>query len=141
VSARNLTRVVEITYTSATPAGRAGANSAADGLLTARQHLVIQPVQDYLNEVAKRTETPLDAEVVNPDDRFGRRSSGWRTGVTGLWRPGSSCRTPARSCSARPPRQVRSEAPWRFRLTSGAALGALVAVLLGIGVQRPEPGG
>ena len=141
VSARNLTRVVEITYTSATPAGaRAGANSAADGLLTARQRLVIQPVEDYLNEVAKRTETPLDAEVVNPDDRFGTaefRVENWRDRALAarlqLPDAGTVLQRATTSSGAQ-------RGPMEVPLTSGAALGALVAVLLGIGVQRLRAG-
>jgi capsular polysaccharide biosynthesis protein len=141
VSARNLTRVVEITYTSATPAGaRAGANSAADGLLAARQRLVIQPVEDYLNEVAKRTETPLDAEVVNPDDRFGTaefRVENWRDRALAarlqLPDAGTVLQRATTSSGAQ-------RGPMEVPLTSGAALGALVAVLLGIGVQRLRAG-
>jgi capsular polysaccharide biosynthesis protein len=141
VAARNLTRVVEVTYTSATPEGaRAGANSAADGLLVARQRLVIQPVEDYLSEVAKRTETPLDAEVVNPDDRFGTaefRVENWRDRALAarlqLPHAGTVLERATASTGA-------ERGPMEVPLTSGAALGALVAVLLGIGFQRLRAG-
>jgi hypothetical protein len=105
-------------------------------LLAARQRLVVQPVEDYLNEVAKRTETPLDAEVVNPDDRFGTaefRVESWReralTARLQLPHAGTVLQRATTSSGA-------ERGPIEVPLTSGAALGALVAVLLGIGVQR-----
>jgi capsular polysaccharide biosynthesis protein len=141
VDARNLTRVLEITYTSETPEGaRAGANSAADGLLVARQRLVIAPIEAYLTEVAKRTETPLDAEVVNPEDRFGTaefRVENWRdralTARLQLPDAGTVLQRATASSGA-------ERGPMEVPLTSGAALGALLAVLLSMGLQRLRAG-
>jgi hypothetical protein len=141
VSARTLTRVLEITYTSRTPRGAsAGANSAADGLLAVRQRLVVKPVDDYLSEVAKRTEKPLDAEVVNPTDRAGTaefRVEGWRDRALAakLQLPDSGI-VLQRASGSSGPQRGDLEVP----LTSGAALGGLVGLLLGIGGQRLRAG-
>lgn len=59
VSARQLTRVLQITYTASSPVvATAGAQGAADAFLAERQRLVLQPVQDYLAEVFAKTESP-----------------------------------------------------------------------------------
>jgi capsular polysaccharide biosynthesis protein len=136
VTARTLTRVLEISYTSATAKGAsAGANTAADGLLAARQRLVVQPISDYLNEVAKRTATPLDAAVLNAADRSGPaefRVESWRDRALAarLALP-SSGTVLQRASGSSGPQRGDIEVP----LTTGAALGALLALLLGMGVQ------
>ena len=59
VSARQLTRVLQITYTASSPAmATAGAQRAADALLQERKRLLVQPVQDYLANVLVKTEQP-----------------------------------------------------------------------------------
>jgi capsular polysaccharide biosynthesis protein len=141
VTARTLTRVLEITYTSATPEGaRAGANSAADGLLAARQRLIVAPINDYLTEVAKRTDTPLDYAVLNPTDRSGTaefRVESWRDRALAarLALPNSGTLL-QRASGSSAPKRGDLEVP----LTSGAALGALLALGLGMGVQRLRSG-
>ena len=56
VTARPLTRILEITYSdrsaSSAPAGAAGGG----GFLAARDRIVIQPVREYLSEVAKENQ-------------------------------------------------------------------------------------
>ena len=135
VSARPLTRVLEITYTSETPQGAsAGANSAAEGLLDARQRLVIQPVDDYLSEVAKRTSIPLDAAVIDPDDRVGTaefRVESWRErAITARLQLPNSGTVLQRANIA-----TRSRGNLEVPLTSGAALGGLLGLALGIVAQ------
>lgn len=62
VSARPLTRVLEITYTSSTPIRAAkGARAAATTFLAVRQQLVLVPIREYLIEVEERTRL-LDSE-------------------------------------------------------------------------------
>jgi hypothetical protein len=59
VSARQLTRILQITYTAATPeTATAGAQQAAEALLGERKRLLVQPVQDYLTAVLVKTEVP-----------------------------------------------------------------------------------
>jgi hypothetical protein len=59
VSARQLTRVLQITYRAATPAmATAGAQGAADAFLAERDRLVVKPVGDYLTQVLLKTESP-----------------------------------------------------------------------------------
>ncbi len=64
VRARQLSRVLEITYTTPEPgeSAREGATAAADVFLDLRDRLVIQPVRDYLDEIAAGT---IDAQDEN----------------------------------------------------------------------------
>lgn len=57
VRARQLSRVLEITYTTAEPGERAreGAAASAEVFLELRDQLVIQPVRDYLTTIAAGT--------------------------------------------------------------------------------------
>jgi hypothetical protein len=137
VTARNLTRVLEITYTNRSSKGAvAGADSAADGLLAVRQRLVIKPIDDYLNEVAKQTETPLDAAVLDPADRFGTaefRVENWRErALAARLQVPDSGSVLERAHGATHPERGSVELP----LTSGVALGGLIGLLLGMAVWR-----
>jgi hypothetical protein len=59
VSARQVTRILQITYTASTPeSATAGAQQAAEALLDERKRLLVQPVQDYLTDVLVKTESP-----------------------------------------------------------------------------------
>jgi hypothetical protein len=59
VTARQLTRVLQISYTAHTRVtATAGAQAAADAFLAERDRLVVKPVQDYLVDVFNNTETP-----------------------------------------------------------------------------------
>jgi len=59
VSARQLTRVLQISYTASSPAmASAGAQRAAEALLSERKRLLLAPVQDYLANVLVKTEAP-----------------------------------------------------------------------------------
>jgi hypothetical protein len=83
VSARQLTRVIQISYTASSPAtATAGAQGAAEAFLAARKRLVVQPVQDYLAEVFVRTEAPQkSASLTTAADLSSKAQSrveGWR---------------------------------------------------------------
>ena len=57
VTARPLTRILEITYSDrSASSAQAGAQRAAEGFLAARDRIVIQPVREYLSEVAKENQ-------------------------------------------------------------------------------------
>jgi hypothetical protein len=137
VTARNLTRVLEITYTSRSPKGAtAGANSAADGLLAIRQRLVIKPIDDYLDAVAKQTEIPLDAAVLDPADRVGTaefRVESWRDRALSARLQVPDSGSVLQLAQGNPaPQRGGIEVP----LTSGVATGALLGLLLGMAGWR-----
>jgi hypothetical protein len=137
VTARNLTRVLELTYTSKSSKGAlAGADSAAVGLLAVRQRLVIQPIDDYLSDVVKQTETPLDAAVVDPADRFGTaefRVESWRErALTARLQVPDSGSVLERAHGATRAERGGIEVP----LTSGVATGGLFGFLLGMAFWR-----
>lgn len=82
VSARQLTRVLQITYTAPSQlVATAGAQGAADAFLAERTRLVLDPVQGYLAEVFIQTESPLKSATLATADLLSSAQSrveGWR---------------------------------------------------------------
>ena len=68
VTARQLTRVLQISYTARSRAtATAGAQAAADAFLAERERLILKPVQDYLIAVFSNTETPQRSAVLTTE--------------------------------------------------------------------------
>jgi hypothetical protein len=82
VSARQLTRVLQISYSASNPAvATAGAQEAAVAFLLERDRLVVKPVQAYLADVFARTESPQKSAALTTEDFTSRAQSrveGWR---------------------------------------------------------------
>ena len=82
ISARQLTRVIQISYTASSPAtATAGAQAAADAFLAERKRLILAPVENYLAEVFAKTETPQRTAALTTEDLTSRAQSrveGWR---------------------------------------------------------------
>jgi hypothetical protein len=87
VSARQLTRVLQITYTASSPVtATAGAQGAADAFLAEREKLVVKPVQDYLAAVFAKTESPQKSTTLATEDLTSRAQSrveSWRQRAVG----------------------------------------------------------
>jgi hypothetical protein len=76
VTARPLTRVLVITYTSSTAArATAGAQRAAETFLDVREQLVVKPLEDYLANVKQLTESPRLSAETTTEDLSGRVQS------------------------------------------------------------------
>lgn len=82
VSARQLTRVLQITYTAPSrEVATAGAQGAADAFLAERTRLVVDPVKGYLAAVFDKTGSPLKSATLTTADLSSRAQSrveGWR---------------------------------------------------------------
>jgi hypothetical protein len=131
VTARPLTRVIQISYRTASAAtARAGAQRAAEAFLGERERLFVDPVQAYLTEVDARSQSPDQPAATTPADLSSRAQSrveSWRQRamaarleITGAGAVLESARVKAGGSRGNP------EVP----VVTGACLGAL----LGVGV-------
>jgi len=140
VSARPLTRVLEVSYRTSSPEiAKVGSQQAAETFLVVRERLIVRPVEDYLVEVGERTESPKQAEVLTTADLTGQAQSrveGWRQ----------------RAIAARLALRGAGSVLEQARVTSPAdrgdvevpvATGTFLGALLGVGVSlrpRGSPG-
>lgn len=137
VTARPSTRILEITYTSRTPASATrGADAAVDAFLDVRDRLIVAPVEDYLSAVGERTDAPARSDVLATDDRAGSaefRVEGWRERAVqellALPGPGVVLERARPTSSA-----YRGDA--EVPMASGACLGALLGLGVGLGRTR-----
>jgi hypothetical protein len=139
VSARQLTRVLQISYTASSPGiATAGAQGAADAFLAERQQLVVKPVQDYLAAVFAKTEAPQKTTTLTTEDLTSRAQSrveGWRQRAIGAQLQS----TGAGSVLERA--QVRAggdRGDIEVPVVTGACLGALLGV--GVALLRGQLG-
>jgi hypothetical protein len=137
VSARPLTRVLQLTYTDRSAAvARAGAQTGAETFLRMRDRVVIEPVRDYLLGIRAATRG-VAPEPVNLADMGlseeptleirRKRALQQQLQLPGPGQVISDARLTADGDRGDP------EVP----LASGASLGALLGFLIGIARQRP----
>lgn len=149
VTARPLTRMLDIVYTAASPHDAlVGSRDAASGLLAERQELVMQPLQTYLTEVLDRTEdvTPFAGAQEDADaDSAAPRDSGVPESATAVEL--SRSRAIALLSQLASPGQVSEQARVTSAATrgdvevpvgSGAATGTLLGLVLGSARQRRQ---
>jgi len=137
VTARPLTRVLEISFTSSSPeTAEVGAQRAAATFLAARGRLVVQRVEDYLVEVGARTASPKQSDVLATAELSGvaeSRVEGWRERAIAarlqLRGPGTILEEARITSSA-------DRGDLEVPVVSGASLGALLGLGLSLGRQR-----
>ncbi|MCU0264570.1 MAG: hypothetical protein MUC45_00410 [Actinomycetia bacterium] len=134
VSARPLSQVLELTYaTDSAAAAQAGAETAAQTFLALREEAVIAPVREYLEASLAATRQPgtevgdpdVTGLVPNPSDTEASRA---RAAITKVELAG-----PGRVIAAPPLPTGADRGDVIVPVVSGAALGALVGFLVGVG--------
>lgn len=133
VTARQLTRVIQITYRAPSrETARAGAQRAADAFLEERSRLIVDPVKGYLAEVDAKTQSPDQPSAKEPGDTSQRAQSrveSWRERALAARLQVSGAGVVLESGRVRP---AGDRGNLEIPLATGASVGAMLGVALSV---------